>query len=60
MQRATGNRFDKTLMLVHMREVLWDRSDRNDRPITTLLWMAKDRHTISISGWTGLPYWALQ
>jgi Lipase maturation factor len=27
----------------HVREVLWDRSDRADRPVTTLLWLAHDR-----------------
>lgn len=26
-----------------VREVLWDRADRLNRPVTTLLWLAKDR-----------------
>jgi Lipase maturation factor len=29
--------------LEYVREVLWDRSDRADRPVTTLLWLAHDR-----------------
>lgn len=30
-----------------MRELLWDRSDSADRPLTTILWLAKDRTNIN-------------
>jgi lipase maturation factor 1 len=30
-----------------LREILWDRSDSLDRPLTTLLWLAKDRENLN-------------
>jgi hypothetical protein len=42
-----GEAMDRNPRLVHWREVLWDRSDRMDRPVTTILWMARDRHNLN-------------
>ena len=47
MKQAIGSRIDTYPALVHLREVLWDRSDRNDRPTTTLLWLARDRGNLN-------------
>eukprot|EP00977_Amphora_coffeiformis_P028272 scaffold34921_cov162-Amphora_coffeaeformis.AAC.6 len=47
IRRAIGSRVDKNPVLVHLREVMWDRSDWNGRPTTTLLWLAKDRHKLN-------------
>ena len=41
-----GARMDANHFLVRIREVLWDRSDRMDRPVTSLLWFAKDRNKL--------------
>lgn len=41
--RWIGKHVDKNPRLLRAREVLWDRSDSLDRPLTTLLWIAKDR-----------------
>lgn len=44
--RQIGEAIDRNKMLVHLREVLWDRSDRLDRPLPSLLWLAKDRNKL--------------
>lgn len=38
-----GAFIDARPSLVRLRELLWDRSDAMDRPVTTLLWFAKDK-----------------
>jgi Lipase maturation factor len=35
---------------VRMREIWWDRSDRADRPVTTLLWLANNTRT-DLNSW---------
>lgn len=44
--RRLGKMIDDNPRLLHLREVLWDRSDRMGRPITSLLWLAKDRNKL--------------
>lgn len=41
--RWIGKHVDNNPWLLRAREVLWDRSDSLDRPLTTLLWFVKDR-----------------
>lgn len=45
--RMIGRAVDRNEKLLKVREVLWDRSDRADRPVTTLLWLAKDRNELN-------------
>jgi hypothetical protein len=45
VMRALGECIDNSRRLSRLREVLWYRSDRLDRPITSLLWLAKNRET---------------
>ena len=47
IQQSIGGFMDKYPALIKLREVLWDRSDRNGRPTTTLLWLAKDRNKLN-------------
>jgi hypothetical protein len=44
--RWIGERVDTNTRLLHLREVMWDRSDRLDRPLPSLLWLAKDRNNL--------------
>lgn len=39
---------DSNKRLLYLREVLWDRSDRADRPVTSLLWLAHDRSGLNV------------
>jgi len=55
-KRAIGNWFDSIPFLVGLREVLWDRCDGLDRPVTTLLWLAKDRSN-GLNRWLGGVAW---
>jgi lipase maturation factor 1 len=41
---------DRIPTLVRLREVWWDRSDRADRPVTTLLWLANENRT-DLNSW---------
>lgn len=45
--RALGNRINRFEWYKNLREVLWDRSDRLDRPVTTLLWLAPNRDKLN-------------
>lgn len=58
LQQALGSRIDQYPALTHLREVLWDRSDRNDRPTTTVLWWAPHRDNLNpwLDGiaWSGI------
>lgn len=47
IQQAVCRRLDQNASFVRIREVLWDRSDHNGRPTTTLLWLAKDRNKLN-------------
>ena len=47
IRRWIGNCVDKNPRLLRAREILWDRSDLLDRPLTTLLWFAKDRERLN-------------
>ena len=42
-----GEIIDSNAKLVKLREILWDRSDAMDRPLTTILWCAKDRRNLN-------------
>lgn len=46
LRRWIGKCVDKNPRLLRAREVFWDRSDSLDRPLTTLLWVAKDRERL--------------
>lgn len=45
--RMLGRAIDGNEKLVHLREILWDRSVVEDRPVTTLLWLARDRTNLN-------------
>lgn len=45
--RWIGRYVDKHPRLLHAREILWDRSDSLDRPLTTMLWSVKDRDRLN-------------
>jgi Lipase maturation factor len=47
VRRMIGRALDSNPWTLQLREVLWDRSDRADRPVTTLLWLAADRHKLN-------------
>jgi uncharacterized iron-regulated membrane protein len=38
---------DQNPRLLLAREILWDRSDSLDRPLTTMLWLVKDRERLN-------------
>lgn len=42
-KRKIGKFVDSHVFLRTTRELLWDRSDSKDRPLTTLLWLCNDR-----------------
>ena len=46
LRRTVGAAIDRNPRLRRLREVLWDRSDRSGRPVTTLLWLARDRNKL--------------
>jgi hypothetical protein len=45
--RWIGYFVDRNPRLLRVREVLWDRSDSLDRPLTTMLWLVKDRERLN-------------
>lgn len=47
VKRGLGRAVDGNPRWLKAREVLWDRSDGMDRPITTVLWLAKDRSNLN-------------
>jgi len=44
--RKVEDKIESSNVFCNMREVLWDRCDRMDRPLLTLLYLAKDRSNI--------------
>jgi len=42
-----GAMIDRNTRFLRLRELLWDRSDGMDRPVTSLLWLAKDREKLN-------------
>lgn len=44
--RWMGARVDANKYLLRLRKIFWDRSDRLDRPVTSVLWLAKDRNKL--------------
>lgn len=47
VRRFIGRTFDRIPALTNLREIWWDRADRQGRPITTLLWWASNRHNLN-------------
>jgi hypothetical protein len=45
--RRTGRALNGNHFLERFREVIFDRTDRMDRPVTTILWLAKDRSKLN-------------
>jgi lipase maturation factor 1 len=44
--RWMARKADEVALLRRLRLVLWDRSDAMDRPVTSILWLAKDRNKL--------------
>lgn len=47
LKRLIGNTVAGNDKLLRLREVWWDRSDGLGRPITSILWLAKDRNNLN-------------
>jgi lipase maturation factor 1 len=47
VKRSLGQAVDSNPRWLKAREVLWDRSDGMDRPVTSILWLAKDRTNLN-------------
>ena len=46
LRRAVGAAIDRNPRLRNCRETLWDRQDHAGQPVTTLLWLARDRNKL--------------
>lgn len=47
MLRTVAQQLDTNPKFVKIRETWWDRTDSLNRPLTTLLWLAKDRQRLN-------------
>ena len=56
--RDTGMKINRNSRFQYWRQRLWDRQDGMGRPVTTLLWLAKDRN--HLNPWLdGIANWGL-
>lgn len=47
VQRYIGAFIDRHPHLIRLREIFWDRTDGMERPVTSVLWLARDRGNLN-------------